>query len=112
MKNILATTAIALVAVAGFAVPAFANDDTDPSFNETTVLNTLQGYGYNAVEAEKWGDRIVAEVVLADGSTQRQIFDLNTYQPVGSGDGNTRVLTEVDAGFPASDAVPESIFND
>jgi hypothetical protein len=111
MKNLLASTAIALVAVAGFAVPVFADEDTDSAFNETTVINSLQAKGVDAVDVEKWGDRVIADVLLADGSTERQVFDLNTYQPVGSNNGNTRVLTEVDAGFEVN-AVPESIFND
>ena len=101
MKKLLASTAIALVAVAGLSAPILAaDDDSIDGFDEFVAVNQLAARGIDAVEVVKWGGRIRAEVQLADGSTVFQIFDPDTYALIGDS-GNTRVLTEVDNGVAA-----------
>jgi len=95
----LTLTAAALVAVAGFSVPVFADDVADTSFNDDLVRATLAERGLEVSALAESFNTIRATVTLPDGSSTFQYFDINTLQPVdGSSGGNTRVLSDLDVG--------------
>jgi hypothetical protein len=94
----LALAAAALIAVAGFSVPAFADDDSGTSFNDDLVTSALAERGIQVAGlAETATGNIRATVVLPDGSTEFQYFDGDSLQPLNS-DGRSRVLSRLDVG--------------
>jgi hypothetical protein len=98
----LTLVAAALVAVAGFSVPALAEDDSGTSFDEDSVAAALADRGVDVIALAEAPGKIRATVRLPDGSTAFRYFDINSLQPVsGPGDGGSsapRVLTRVDVG--------------
>ena len=97
----LTLVAAALVAVAGFSLPALAEDDSGTSFDEDSVAAALADRGVDVIALAESPGKIRATVRLPDGSTAFRYFDINSLQPVsGPGDGGNapRVLTRVDVG--------------
>ena len=92
--------ASALIAVLGFAAPAFAGDNADT--NER-VLSQLRSNGVDAVEvADAWNGKIRATVVV-DGQQTFQYFDEDSLRPINgqASQSNTRVLSKLDTGTSA-----------
>jgi hypothetical protein len=92
--------AAALVATLGVAAPVLAEDDAGTSFNDDLVASALAERGINAVQLDENFGKIRATVQLADGSTEFQYFDIDTLQPIAAsgGNGNSRVLSDLDVG--------------
>jgi hypothetical protein len=94
----LTLAAAALVAVAGFSVPVFADDDAGTSFNDDLVASALAERGIQVAGLAETGfGTIRATVVLPDGTTEFQYFD-SSLQPLDSQKGNSRVLSKLDVG--------------
>lgn len=116
--NKLTVSALAtLVAIAGLSLPALAASESlvstgDDDFDQALVLRQLESRGVEAVEAIEWSGRIRAQVVLADGSTAFQFFDVDTLAPIPARGGNSRVLSDLDVGVnaPAVEG-PKSLVN-
>ncbi len=97
----LTLVAAALVAVAGFSLPALAEDDSGTSFDDDSVAAALADRGVAVIALAEYPGKIRATVRLPDGSTAFRYFDVNSLQPVsGPGDGGNgaRVLTRLDVG--------------
>jgi hypothetical protein len=81
---------VAAAALAGAAVPAFADygafgDDSSPEMREfiaASVLAELQRKGVNATGVEDWSGLVRAYVTLEDGSQVMQLFTPGSLQPV------------------------------
>ena len=106
----LSIVAAALVAVAGFSVPAIAEDDSGTSFDDDLVAAALADRGVDVIALAETPTKIRATVQLPDGSIEFQYFDINSLQPVsgpGEGSGNTRVLSRLDVGVDRAAPVNE-----
>jgi hypothetical protein len=90
-KTIVA--ALATIAVATLAAPAFASYDyafDQPKIDSLNqygfeLTNALKAHGVNVVQADAWGNLIRAEVRTNDGRTVVRFFQQDTYQPVEMG---------------------------
>lgn len=89
----LKNTVIALVtaaSVAGFAAPAFADNDGifgagSPEWQQfaaDSIVSRLQDQGVNATAVEDWSGLVRAYVTLEDGTQVMQFFTPDTLEPV------------------------------
>lgn len=74
---------VATAALAGVALPAMAAPATHTSdFDSDYVLYELQSKGVNATAVEQWGSYVRAFVVNADGTQGMQLYTPDTLAPV------------------------------
>ena len=101
MTKLLPSLALVLLASAGVAAPAFA-DDNFSSFDPGYQLTRLQDQGINAVDvSEAPGDQLRATVKLSDGSTVFEFYDAASLNRIGSSQAGSEVTGSI---RPAADA--------
>lgn len=95
MTKLLPSLALVLLASAGVAAPALANDDFS-SFDAGYQLTRLQDQGVNAVDvSEAPGDQLRATVKLADGSTAFEFYDAASLKLIKSSQGGSEVTGSI-----------------
>jgi hypothetical protein len=95
MTKLLPSLALVLLASAGVAAPALA-DDNFSSFDTGYQLTRLQDQGINAVDvSEAPGDQLRATVKLADGSTAFEFYDAATLNRIGSSQAGSEVTGSI-----------------
>lgn len=83
-KSVVALVTVA--ALAGVALPAMADTNTDSksNFDADYVLTELQQQGINATRVEGWGTLVRAFVTTSDGRQVMQYFEPVTLKPANS----------------------------
>lgn len=95
MTKLLPSLALVLLASAGVAAPAFADDDFS-SFDAGYQLTRLHDQGVNAIDvSEAPGDQLRATVKLSDGSTAFEFYDAATLNLIGSSQAGSEVTGSI-----------------
>jgi len=95
MTKLLPSLALVLLASAGAAAPAFAQDDFS-SFDPSYQLDRLRDQGINAIAVEDApGDQLRATIRLSDGSTIFEFYDEATLNLITSSRSGSEVTGSI-----------------